>query len=230
MENDINGWVVTDIIFNVDNLNTLETKHIVDTITKSLNTSPILKRNFYIGKVREEGANYYSKIYLDIEVSILKDEKISFIDGKTKITNGKLLSISGDVKIGNRHDMAGQIYDFIEENIEKMEFDGAVSKSDVLTIINIWKTYHLNDMKSGTKKQTDIINEAFERSGKNYDYSIARKILETHPEGSLISDNGYEYGSGWLFEHLPSNVIKKLNTAINPTINTQQSKKSKNLS
>lgn len=77
--------------------------------------------------------------------------------------------------------------------------------SDVLKVQSIWKRWHLNDMRAGTPKQEAFIREW--KLSHKYDYTEACKALE---EVGLLYDNGYKYGSSWLKEEVPLEVIKYL--------------------
>ena len=77
--------------------------------------------------------------------------------------------------------------------------------SDVLKIQSIWNRWHLNDMRAGTPKQEDFIRE-WKLSNK-YSYD---KACEALAEADLLYDNGYKYGSSWLKEELPTDIIKYL--------------------
>lgn len=79
--------------------------------------------------------------------------------------------------------------------------------SDVLKIQSIWKRWHLNDMRAGTPKQEDFIREW--KLTHKYDYT---KACEALAEVGLLYDNGYKYGSSWLKEELPAEIIKYLFT------------------
>lgn len=77
--------------------------------------------------------------------------------------------------------------------------------SDVLKVQSIWNRWHLNDLRAGTPKQEEFIREW--KLSHRYDYAKACEALE---EAGLLYDNGYKYGSSWLKEELPTEVIKYL--------------------
>lgn len=77
--------------------------------------------------------------------------------------------------------------------------------SDVLKVQSIWNRWHLNDLRAGTPKQEEFIREW--KLSHRYDYTKACEALE---EAGLLYDNGYKYGSSWLKEELPTEVIKYL--------------------
>lgn len=61
----------------------------------------------------------------------------------------------------------------------------------------LWKTYHLNGMTAWTPIQNAII-EAHRKKNPDwhYDYTEACNILKEH---NLYDDNGYRYGTKWLY-------------------------------
>ena len=58
--------------------------------------------------------------------------------------------------------------------------------------------YHLNDLKAGTKKQTELLK------GLDLNYKEACAFLE---KNGLLEDKGYKYGTKWLFEELNEESI-----------------------
>lgn len=80
-------------------------------------------------------------------------------------------------------------------------------RSDILRIQSIWKRWHLNDMRAGTPKQEEFIR--LWNVSHKYDYTEACKALK---EVGLLYDNGYKYGSAWLQEEVPKEVIQYLFT------------------
>lgn len=70
-------------------------------------------------------------------------------------------------------------------------------------MVAIWKRWHLNDMRAGTPAQ-----EAWLRQyghGKDYTETLAKLT-----EAGYNPDNGYVYGSKWLTEELPPEVIAEI--------------------
>lgn len=85
--------------------------------------------------------------------------------------------------------------------------------SDVFSeIYRLWKLYHLNDLHAGTKKQEEFVNKTFKEANESYNYNKACEILE---EAGLLIDNGYKYGSGWLYEPIPEDDLKQIEGLIN---------------
>ena len=174
----------------------------------------IKERNLLIGKYKEEGQTMFTKVFVDIEIKETTKDKINYATGKTLTEPQKILSISGHTKIGNRDESGGQIHDTIKENLDIMEFEVGFSKKDISKLIDIWERYHLNDLQSGTKKQTDFLNDFYKISSVERSYENDVKLLEN--EGLLV-DNGYSYGSNWLIEILPTNLEKELTSIISTT-------------
>lgn len=139
---------------------------------------------------------------------------ITFVDAnKNKavieiaIKDGRF-SMSGD--IGG---CLGQIYDEIEPDNEGQEL-----------LLDLWKKYHLNDMKAGTPKQMEYIQSKKEdidlwndmlsefkslRDIKDFsDYEFKKLLLEKVNLLEDILPNGekYIYGTGWLTEELPEDI------------------------
>ena len=103
----------------------------------------------------------------------------------------------------NRH--AGQCLDYIHENAEK--FIMPDEKKELYNrIYNVWKEYHLNDLQSGTKKQTEALTKELHRADH---YREACKHLESI---GLLEDRGYKYGHGWLCKEIPAEIVAEIMT------------------
>lgn len=97
----------------------------------------------------------------------------------------------------------GQNYDDLtNENL--VPSDG-YEYSDLLKIQSIWKRWHLNDLRAGTPRQEEFVRNW--KLSNAYDYSAVCQALEN---AGLLIDNGYRYGSSWVKEDVPQNVIKYL--------------------
>jgi hypothetical protein len=73
--------------------------------------------------------------------------------------------------------------------------------ADVVKLDQIWREYHLNDMKAGCDHQPDevLVYENHPR------YGYRQIDLENTPR---CPHTGYKYGSAWLFKALPDDVIE----------------------
>lgn len=111
---------------------------------------------------------------------------------------------NGVLKIhGNWHSQ-GQIYDDLTD--ESLIPSDGFECEDLKKIQEIWKRWHLNDLRAGTPKQMEFLRE---NNITNYanDYKRVCEILES---ADLLYDNGYKFGSSWLKEEVPDDVIRYL--------------------
>lgn len=133
--------------------------------------------------------------------------------------DGKNLSITGVVgPRGYSCDSCGQIVDeLVEVNLAK---DWDISTRD--KFINVWKEWHLNDMKAGSPRQEAFIKEWAKKHP--YDYTEVCKALEE--AGLLIdmeyiyNDKPYKYGTSWLRIEVPADVLKFLSELPETSIHT----------
>lgn len=75
-------------------------------------------------------------------------------------------------------------------------------------LYDMWDRWHLNYMKAGTPAQEDAVRE-WEKEHGSYDYGAVCEFLR---EKDLYVDNGYCYGSKWLKEDVPNDVLQWLFT------------------
>lgn len=165
---------------------------------------------FYIDDMKNEFYGYR----LAITVNLSKSEKVSrsFINPNEEVVPfADILSISGKYyfKKSRRPEGFGQVYN-TPLFVAAYDYFG----DDFKFLIDVWKRYHLNDVKAGTKKQEEALSKA-EAEGKldmNLDsYNRSCKYLESI---GLLDDNGYKFGTDWLFEEIPSGIIEKLKTIL----------------
>jgi hypothetical protein len=162
-----------------------------------------MKKELLIGKIDND------KVILEVELKNKKTASPPAITtaltpvGATYIT----LSICGS--IGNHS--AGQIYD----SINPSDFDELyMDQEQLIHLLAIWKTCHLNDMNAGSLLQMKYVNFWRDqvKSFNGWDYDQARTMLKQH---HLLIDHetnpqltvGYHYGSLWLINLLPQSVI-----------------------
>lgn len=101
--------------------------------------------------------------------------------------------------------IGGQCLDYIQENGEKYIMP---DEKRVLynRIYDIWSEYHLNDLQSGTKNQTEHLTKELHRADH---YEEACKYLENV---GLFKDRGYKYGHGWLCKEIPAEIVAEIMT------------------
>jgi len=116
------------------------------------------------------------------------------------VENAIRLSICGSMR-----GCCGQIQD----QLKTMKFKQLnITEEELNRLLKIWDEWHLNDMKPGTIRQEKRIKEKAIQNKPQDFYLHCRQLLEKE---NLLIDNGYEYGSQWLFAPLPDDVIKFLN-------------------
>lgn len=99
----------------------------------------------------------------------------------------------------------GQCLDYIQQNAEKYIMPDE-KRALYNRICDVWHKYHLNDLQSGTKKQTDALTEELHRADH---YMEACKYLDSI---GLLEDRGYKYGHGWLCKEIPAEVVAEIMT------------------
>ena len=93
----------------------------------------------------------------------------------------------------NRLHTHGQGFDIINPHMQNSTLWKVLYK--------LWKKHHLNNMNAGTRKQDNFLRlEGLENA--KYD----EKIDALKANGLLI-DNGYKYGTGWLYREIPSDDL-----------------------
>lgn len=86
----------------------------------------------------------------------------------------------------------GQIYEELYE-----------AKLIPVLLYRYWKRWHLNDMRPGTPAQMEIVR-SFIKENPGADYE--QQCMQLSEHGLLVHD-GYRYGTKWLHEKLPQEVI-----------------------
>lgn len=117
----------------------------------------------------------------------------------------KRLSITGEVYENHRGVGGGQCYD---ELTEEFGDDPRTAR-----LVELWKRWHLNDMRAGCEHQRRSWDVAKKITVKGEEKAAGWVTQNEHPEGLLskpCSVCAYRYGTAWLFEEVPSEVIKEL--------------------
>ena len=117
--------------------------------------------------------------------------------------NRPVLSICGELWDARHTDivMGGQCLDHLAA------FKSLNSDSLFKKLYRLWKAYHLNDLKSGTVKQEKALEDAKKSGVKICSYDDSCKYLESI---GLLVDDGYEYGSSWLYREIPEDDLKEI--------------------
>lgn len=161
---------------------------------------------------------------LTIEVILNRQESgYTTIDGR-HIEEYKNLSICGEGRRGAFKGSIGQIKDlFVRENLPKNTQWKALDR-----LLEIWERWHLNGMRAGcvhqieegwNKRPIDPTKplDAYGRFLGEGKHSTRNMLVwvrpDEHPEGLLTKacpTCGYKYGTEWLVEELPEEIIEEL--------------------
>jgi hypothetical protein len=131
-----------------------------------------------------------------------------FIEIEYNETKGTLSmhGVEGPERNGDAYGSSGQInMTLAEDDRTTWEYHVLWDSEMMDQLLHIWDRWHLNGLKAGTPAQ-----EAFIRGWKasnRYDYGKACEALKT---AGLYEDNGYKYGTKWLKEEVPGEVIEWL--------------------
>jgi len=118
-------------------------------------------------------------------------------------TDKPVLSICGELWNATHTDvvMGGQCLDEMKK-LGDLRFNTLFRK-----LHRLWKLYHLNDMHAGTVKQEQALDDAKKSGVKIYSYDDSCKYLESI---GLLEDDGYKYGSAWLYRQIPDDDYKEI--------------------
>jgi len=132
--------------------------------------------------------------YVKIKLEIKEKDASGQLDWETLLPiNGiiKTVSITGELKDGYAK-ASGQIYN---------ELDLSKCPSQLQQICSAWETYHLNDIKAGTRDQEEYLNQ-FPR------YEGYKWACDQLKDAGLYSDRGYVYGTRWLARQVSDEEIR----------------------
>ena len=157
------------------------------------------KKEISLGKIDYNGRGRKNH-EVSLKIELRNKEEARDWDTLQEVQNVPELSISGNVWNTRKTDIVsgGQNDDTIREYFG--------SNPKVRRLIEIWNDYHLNDMKTGTIRQTEAVEKAGIK-GREYDYN---KAVEHLKEIGLYEDDGYKYGHGWLYQPIPETVIAEV--------------------
>jgi hypothetical protein len=133
-----------------------------------------IKRTLVLGKYKEDGKTYTGKVSLELRA-----------EGGGKV----VFSATGEVYRGKKPVMCGQCLDDLQKHFP--------TRKDFVKIYRWWKLYHLNDMHAGTTRQEEVLNTISEEL-RDYD-----KDCEVLKKAGVYEDNGYVYGTAWLYVPIP---------------------------
>jgi len=152
-----------------------------------------MKKTIEFGKVDARGTGRRSNLVtVTVELKTVTGQHKRTIDLEP-ITNYVALSIVGDVWNHIHTDIicGGQCQDTLAELLPDDE--------KLQRVIEVWNRWHLNDLMPGTRAQMEVAS--------GLPYIEALRVLD---KAGLRVDRGYEYGSEWLVEVLPQNIIEEV--------------------
>lgn len=127
------------------------------------------------------------KVLVEVEIKLKESSRETTTHKHVK--SYRTLSLSGSYNGGG-----GQIVDRLKE-LDTV----SIPEQDLKDLIEIWERWHLNDLKAGCEHQEPI------------------PVSSDHPEyvhykwlNSKRCPNGYKWGSAWLVEELPQEVIDRV--------------------
>jgi hypothetical protein len=115
--------------------------------------------------------------------------------------HGTELSICGNIWNPRETDIysCGQNIDTIAEYIHSPK---------MRRIKEIWEQWHLNGMRAGTPIQEKAVKE-WRNKTNNHSFAYT-EICEYLKSINLYEVDGYKYGSAWLMEPLPQDIIDEV--------------------
>ncbi len=146
------------------------------------------------GQVRWDGRQH-----TNVFIRIKTDEK-----GELHITG-----VEGPMENGNARGSAGQIVMSYTPEYVRLNFklnSPWWTQEMFRELLDVWNKWHLNHMNAGTVKQTEFLR-AHRREGS--DYTSDKELLKSYhldPD----PETGYVYGSAWLKEDLPADIVEFL--------------------
>lgn len=157
----------------------------------------IVNKRILVGKIPSK-----DKVFIEVKMveKEKKDHAQRTVDLKPAPQKYTTLSCIGEGK-----DYWGQCQQHIRKDLPNIEL--AISKEQLLRILEVWEEWHLNDMEAGTKQQEEIVVNHYGKGKRGYTYKDACDVLER--EG-LYKDRDYKYGSAWLLRILPEEIIEEV--------------------
>jgi hypothetical protein len=124
--------------------------------------------------------------------------RINAVEIEIRIENdGRRLAITGGIWNGRHTDYAS-----CGQNLDQIGrlFPGSAK---VQRIVKVWERWHLNDLRAGDPAQENWLRE----NGRGRDYT---ETVDRLAEAGLLVHDGYRYGSAWLSEELPAEIVAEV--------------------
>lgn len=159
-----------------------------------------MKKTLALGKVAYSSTRRINAVELELELRTLAGPKVT-VDLEP-IESYTELSICGSIWNGSRTDIVagGQAIDIIERLIPTKR---------VRRIAAIWRRWHLNGMKVGTRAQNEAIDEYRATLPETYSFGYDKQCAYLESLG-LLDDREYRYGTAWLVDPLPAEIAEEV--------------------
>ena len=155
-------------------------------------------REIFAGKTAD-GDRVYITVKLETQHCTVRTVRTVRHEAVTEMTR---LSMTGEVFQPWKRDAyrAGQCTDALAEITEPAS---GLTLEAIKDMAAVWDRWHLNDMQAGCAHQ-----EVVWETGR---YGYLQPSLDLTP---ACPETGYQYGHGWLYEPLPSDVLQRVSTFI----------------
>lgn len=125
-----------------------------------------------------------------------------------------IFSASGNVWNSRKTDVVwcGQCIDDIYN-----DYKGQLNNIELYKeLLDLWKKYHLNDMKAGLPIQEKVVKEWLSK-GNTYVYEIVCNHLKSLGLYEVNAGNGltYKYGRSWIYSKIPLKDLERINYILN---------------
>jgi len=167
-----------------------------------------MKRIFRIGTIQSHGGRWMS-IYVEAKY---ESGELSIHGTEGPLSSGHCLGSSGQIDMDYAHqNPADNDYRTVEPiKTSEIRFASGWSAENWLKLLDVWKVWHLNGLRAGCEHQQtlgwdkDLIDPTKPPSFDNL------KNWKHPPTGHLTEPCptcGYKYGTAWLKEEVPQDVI-----------------------
>lgn len=120
--------------------------------------------------------------------------------------------VEGPMTSGNAWGLCGQIVMGYRTKQQRRELTPAPGWTDELVdrLFDEWDRWHLNDCTAGSPAQEEELRRHnFERERVNAEdhFTWAKRVLERNGLQPDPNHDNYSYGSAWLYEEVPADVL-----------------------
>jgi|ERR1051326_1916842 hypothetical protein len=153
--------------------------------------------------------NGRTRYRVEIEVALRPLQRVApelTIDLQPAAADARELSICAIIYRNGRDYSAGQCRETV---LSVLASHPAIA--DVKRLCELWERWHLNGMRPDTRVQREALKDMEPAVYPQSHYDKACAHLEAK---GLLLDRGYRYGSAWLSEPLPSDVVAEVESIV----------------